>query len=104
MDLSTRSEIINNIIEYLTSYESLFDPYIEVYLFGSMMDSGRTPNDIDILLIYNGSLNTVIANLDTIRNHLSKICDLPVDLTVLSVAEEKDTQFLKRLNKYLRLK
>lgn len=104
MDLSTRSYIIDSITEFMVSNGELFEPYADVYLFGSLLDCGKEPNDIDMLLVYTENSNAAVENMNIISGSLSRICGLSVDLTVLSAAEEKNTQFLKRLGRYSRLK
>ena len=62
-------------------------------------------NDIDILLIYKEYSNNIINDLNIICSVFANLSEFPIDLTVLSVEEEKDTMFLKRLNsRYMKLK
>jgi hypothetical protein len=52
-----------------------------------------------------GILAPLINDLSSICSVLEKISGLPVDLTVLSIEEEKGTEFLKRINSlYLKIK
>lgn len=96
---------LNNISNLINKQIKLFDSFNNVYLFGSILNIEKTPNDIDILLIYLEYSNDIINDLNIIYSVFAKLSDLPIDLTVLSVKEEKDTKFLKRLNsKYLKLK
>lgn len=84
---------------------TLFDSFDNVYLFGSILDINKIPNDIDILLIYSEYSSKIINDLGSICSGLEEISGLPVDLTVLSIEEEKDTKFLEKINfKYLKLK
>jgi hypothetical protein len=74
-------------------------------LFGSLLSAEKNPNDIDILLIYSEFSNNIIDDLNIIYSSFANLSGFQIDLTVLSVEEEKDTNFLKRLNsKYLKLK
>lgn len=83
----------------------LFDSFDNVYLFGSILITNKTPNDIDILLIYSNYSKKIINDSNLICSTLEDISGLPVDLTILSIEEEKDTKFLKKLNSlYLKLK
>lgn len=69
------------------------------------MNINKIPNDIDILLIYSEYSNKIINEMSIICSVLEELSGLSVDLTVLSVKEEKDTEFLKKINSaYLKLK
>ena len=62
-------------------------------------------NDIDILLIYSERSDNIIHDLNFICSILEKECGLPVDFTVLSIEEERETNFLTRISSsYLKLK
>ena len=90
---------LNNydIVELLRKNIALFEGLDEVYLFGSVLDAQNEPNDVDLLLIYTHNLDRVIEKIGAITSVLEKLTGIPVDLTVLSAEEEKDTQFLKRI-------
>ncbi len=104
MDTSTRSRI-NNLTEYIKRNIFLFKSFDNVYLFGSMLNNNTIPNDIDILLIYSEYSYKIQQDLIAISSVLEKEFELPVDLTVLSINEERETKFLDRLNSsYLKLK
>ncbi len=84
---------------------NLFNLFNKVYLFGSILSPNKIPNDIDILLIYSVYSEQLIENINHICNTLNKASKFPVDLTVLSVAEEKELKFLKEQNlNYLKIK
>lgn len=69
------------------------------------MYSGKNHHDIDILLIYSVYSEQLLKNVNCIYNTLNNTSKLPVDLTVLSVVEEKELQFLKKQNlNYLKIK
>ncbi|WP_059140517.1 nucleotidyltransferase domain-containing protein [Paenilisteria newyorkensis] len=95
----------NNISQFIKQHITLFDSFKSVYLFGSILKTSTVPNDIDILLIYSGDSSKVIYELNSIRSTLETISGLSVDLTVLSIEEKKDTEFLKKIAPYyLKLK
>ena len=95
----------NNIKEIIKQHIELFDDFDQIYLFGSILDENKTPNDIDLLLIYSAYSLKILNDLNTIRFVLENEINLPLDLTVISVEEEKEMRFLDKLNfKYLKLK
>lgn len=84
---------------------NLFEPFNNVFLFGSVLHSRKKHHDIDILLIYSVYSEQLLENVNYIYNTLNNTSKLPVDLTVLSIVEEKELQFLKKQNSnYLRIK
>lgn len=104
MDTSTRSRI-NKLTEYIKRNVFLFKSFNNVYLFGSILNNNTIPNDIDILLIYSEYSYKIQQDFIAISSVLEKEFGLPVDLTVLSTNEERETKFLDRLNSsYLKLK
>ena len=42
----------NYIVELIQNNIALFEQFDRVYLFGSVLDDHKEPNDVDILLIY----------------------------------------------------
>lgn len=99
------SKINKTVIDSVKEHMSLFRFFDSVYLFGSVLDVNKTPNDIDLLLIYSEYTNKINDEITIISLALENACGLPVDLTVLSVEEEKETEFLKRINlRYIKLK
>ncbi len=86
------------IVDIIVKHKAIFKCFDSVYLFGSVLDISRVPNDIDLLLIYSMYSKKVEKELKTISFILEQVCGLPVDLTVLSVREEFDTQFLKKVS------
>ena len=96
-----KKSILNN----LKLKMSLFKNFEDVYLFGSALYEDKAPNDIDILLVYSQYSSDLIKSLNSIKSILSKIFDIPVDLTVLSNEELEETNFLEKLNfNYIKLK
>lgn len=75
----------------------MFETFKEVYLFGSVLEENRVPNDIDILLIYFDGSGEIARDTSHILVSLENLLGMPVDLTVLSLEEERETQFLKRI-------
>ncbi len=75
-------------------------PGIDVYLFGSLL-SADTPQDIDVLLVYDPSRITVTQAIpirQRLREAILKFTEIPADVVLLSVPELEQTQFLKKIN------
>ena len=83
---------------------SLFHSFDHVYLFGSILNGNKYPEDIDLLLVYSEYSNIIIDDMDHIYSALKEKVPLPVDLTVLSFEELIDTDFLGKVMTYLQLK
>lgn len=95
----------NNIVTLIQSNITLFEKFDKVYLFGSVVDDNKFPNDVDILLIYGEGSDEIIDDIDSLIISLQNLLDISVDLTVLSAEEEQDTQFLNRISpRYINLK
>lgn len=95
----------NDIVTLICDNIALFDLFDAVYLFGSVLDGTKIPNDVDVLLIYSTYSDAIIEESRRILQSLECLIGIPVDLTVLSVEEENDTHFLNRISlRYLRLK
>lgn len=92
------------IIELVTRNINQFDSFENVYLFGSVLKKKQIPNDIDILLIFSKRTDKMLNDLKIIDTFFQELCGLPVDLTVLSCDEVKDTDFLTKINIYLKVK
>lgn len=83
----------------------LFTSFDKVFIFGSILQPEKTHHDIDILLIYSVYSEQLVEIVNNIHNVLNKVSTLPVDLTVLSVVEEKEFKFLQKQNlNYLQIK
>ena len=101
----TLTNFDKNIPELIREKMSLFDSFEYVYLFGSVLKSEKAHNDIDILAIYVKYSNSINNNVLIIADELERVSGLPVDLTILSLEEEKDTGFLEKIKPhYLRIK
>lgn len=85
----------------LSKYNSLN----EVYIFGSFLKSTNTPNDIDILIIYDDLNSNFKNDILNMRSDIYSITGLVPDITAMSLIENKEINFLIRLNNnYLKIK
>ena len=100
MKLNSSERIIETIMQNI----SLFDSFDKVYLFGSILKKKSLMNDIDILLIFSQYTDKLLDDLNIIDSCFKELCGLPIDLTVLSIEEEKDTDFLTKISSYLKIK
>ena len=87
----------NDIVTLICDNIALFDLFDAVYLFGSVLDGTQNPNDVDVLLIYSAYSDAIIAETKQISHSLESLIGLTIDLTVLSMEEERETQFLDRI-------
>ncbi len=95
----------SHIIEIVRKHIFLFDSFKQVFLFGSILKTNTINNDIDILIIYEKYSNKVVNDLIIFSNELEKESGMIVDITSLSIEEEKETKFLDRIKPYyLKLK
>lgn len=99
-----KSDIRNKTEKIIRENIVLFNSFKNVYLFGSILNINKVPNDIDILLIYEKFSSDLIDEINIIRSTLENLSGFFIDLTVLSVEEEKEVKFLKRINKYIKIK
>ena len=106
MNTSAMPETADRIITLINRHIAMFDDFSEVYLFGSVLDnSGRFAEDVDLLLVYTELTDALIGAAKLIRKTLSQQIGKPIDLTILSFAEEQEVHFLDRLNaRYYRIK
>ena len=66
---------------------------------------GVSYNDIDILDIYTEYTGKINNDLKLISDELGKASEVLIDLTALSIDEEKNTAFLEKINSHcLKLK
>lgn len=89
--------ILLNGIERVRKYITLFDSFKHVFLFGSALELNTINNDIDILIIYTEYSNKFSNDLTLFTNELEKELGILVDITSLSIEEEKETKFLDRI-------
>ena len=103
--MDTLTNLDRDIPKLVSEHIDLFDSFENVYLFGSILDDSKFSNDIDLLLIYSSYSNRILDDLNQISSVLETMYRLPVDFTVLSIEEEKDIEFLRRIYpKYIKLK
>lgn len=103
MDIFVKSE--NNILELIRKQSSLFNLFESVYLFGSAMNPSLIHHDIDILIVYAKYSKEIENALQKVADKLGEASGLPIDLTALSIQEEQDTAFLKKIHpRYLKIK
>lgn len=99
------SNMAYDISKHIRQNIYLFSLFENVYLFGSILDDSKFSNDIDLLLIYSSYSNRILDDLNQISSVLETMYRLPVDFTVLSIEEEKDIEFLRKIYpKYIKLK
>ena len=103
MDLSGKLKKVNAIVNILLDNINLFDCFNHVYLFGSAIKS-NSPNDIDLLLVYNELSDVIISSMHSIRNTIEEKYSLFPDLTVLSYKELSSTIFLNKISTYIKIK
>lgn len=105
MDTLIASNKKDSIIQKIIYHIELFESFENVYLFGSIINEERMPNDIDLLLIYKEFSSKLLSDLDNISTIFNQLYGFSFDLTILSENEEKESSFIMRLNSnYLRLK
>lgn len=98
MDILMKSSRLNNdIIERVRKHITLFNSFENVFLFGSVLEPNTINNDIDILIIYIEYSNEFNNDLMLFSSELEKEIGMLVDITSLSVEEEKETEFLDRI-------
>ncbi|MCI6034212.1 hypothetical protein [Fusobacterium varium] len=97
--------MLDDIVKLIRESLKLFDNFEHIYIFGSVLNSDKVPNDIDILLLYSTCSAELIKKIDEICSTLKMLSGQTIDLTVLSFEEEKQTDFLNRLNSmYIKIK
>lgn len=106
MNTSAMSETACRTITLIKQHAVLFDAFSEVYLFGSVLDNNRRfAEDVDLLLLYTELTDALIDSAKLIRTTLGQQIGKPIDLTILSFAEEQEVHFVDRLNaRYYRIK
>lgn len=86
-----------DIIELVRKHITSFDSFKHVFLFGSTLEPNTINNDIDILIIYAEYSNELENDLMLFSTELERESNMPVDITSLSVEEEKEIKFLDRI-------
>lgn len=88
----------SNIVTLIRGNMGLFDQFDKVYLFGSVLDDNKVPNDVDVLLIYSVCSDIITETINSVLTSLEELLGISIDLTVLSEEEERDIQFLNRIS------
>jgi hypothetical protein len=76
---------------------------VQVYLFGSSCFADE-PYDIDLLFVYDQSTimpNEAYAHFQPIIRELEQTSGIPVHPVVITLGEERDTNFIKRVKAIL---
>ena len=87
----------NDVIEQVRRHILPFDSFKQVFLFGSALELNTINNDIDILIIYAEYSNEFDNDLILFSNELEKESGMFIDITSLSIEEEKEINFLDRI-------
>ena len=87
-----------NIPEIISDNAVIFNSFKHVFLFGSALSPQAIPNDVDILLIYTEYTADISKAIKYVSYKLELLLSLPIDITALSTEEERETEFLKKLN------
>ena len=96
-----KREIIRIILNDL----ELFKSFDFVYLFGSLVKGDKKPSDVDLLLIYKQYSDKLLVDIDKISIAFKSLHELSFDFTVISENEEKEINFINRLDcSYIRIK
>ena len=93
----------SNFVETVKKHSALLLNIESIYIFGSVLDSSKTPNDIDILIIYSEYTHATQMEIENFVKKLEAEINLPIDITALSCEEEREVHFLNRI-KSLQLK
>lgn len=93
------------ISELIKEFIPLFNSFEQIYLFGSILKPCVQSNDIDILIIYKKYSKKLGDDLKLFSEEIEKASGMMVDLTALSIEEEREVSFLERIkSNILRLK
>ena len=87
---------MNKIVSSISENINIFNLFTKVYIFGSSINNEH-PNDIDLLLIYKDYKDILQNEKNDISLFLEKLLKLPIDITILSERELKETRFLEKL-------
>lgn len=103
MYILTGSRTVNKIAELIRENSNIFSNFNNVYVFGSVLNENCVPNDLDILLVYEGDVMRALHKINDIKLIFEKNMKLPIDLTILSSKEVIQTAFLEKTN-YVKVK
>lgn len=82
-----------NVIETIGCKMGIFDSFSEVYIFGSVLLT-NTPNDVDILLVYEREINRIGLEKGKISDFFAFTIGIDGHLVTLSKNEMEQTKFL----------
>lgn len=94
----------DKIIKFICQHKELFNVFNEVYLFGSILQEMDKQNDIDLLLVYSQYSENILTSIKMIRTLMENHYKIPIDCTILSENELLNTEFLTKINNYLKIK
>ena len=86
-----------DIVDIAKKHLSLLQDINHAYLFGSVLDINKEPNDIDVLIIYSKYTSDMYRRIQEFAKVLETSSGIPTDLTILSIEEEKQVCFLERI-------
>ena len=104
MHISNRSDIASRFLSFYIQNQNSFKSFERIYIFGSVLSNNSFPNDIDILHVYSSFKNEILVDINKITEQTNHLFDIPLDITVLSIAELNQTAFLSRIKHYYRIK
>ena len=99
-----KTTFCDEIVEYCKNHSSLFQAFDQVYLFGSTVKGTDDPSDLDFLLVYDFYSDAVIEAVNHLEKQLKDLFHLPIDTTILSEKELRETDFLPRIQAYISIK
>ncbi|MGN0245865.1 MAG: nucleotidyltransferase domain-containing protein [Lachnospiraceae bacterium] len=78
-------------------YEYMTECSIQLYLFGSARIS-KTPNDLDILLIYpdNSRITKALELKKVLVSYLQKLNGIEIHMVLMTVQENEEINFIKK--------
>lgn len=86
-------------VNYILDNIKLFRVFKHVFIFGSTVTDESVPNDLDMLLIYDKYSDEILYSIKQITENFKLGFLLPLDLTVLSVDEAVETEFMQKICK-----
>ncbi|TGM74292.1 nucleotidyltransferase domain-containing protein [Leptospira mtsangambouensis] len=90
--------MIKTIVDQFTEKIVLFKSFEHIFIFGSILKENKKPNDIDVLLLYSEYSNQLLTEFRYIKKEFSYFQEKPFSFIALSIKEEAETGFLKKLN------
>lgn len=96
-------KLVNLILQNIECFDLVFT---DIYLFGSVLVK-KSPNDIDILLLYNSQDNHVrdiIERKNCSINKLTQFISLDIDCVVMSYLEYEKYNFIENTLIYKKIR